>query len=63
MYYLQHERPCCIRYTSSSRRRALVYLIQNGRECCRCRKKRIILSVYLRSNFQNKRCLSGENQS
>ncbi len=31
-YYLQHERPCCIGYTSSSRRRELVYPIQHGRE-------------------------------
>ncbi len=35
MYYLQHERPCCIRYTNSSRRREFVYLIQHGRECCK----------------------------
>ena len=31
-YYLQHERPCCIGYTNSSRRREFVYLIQHGRE-------------------------------
>ena len=35
MYYLQHERPCCIGYTNSSRRRELVYPIQHGRECCK----------------------------
>ena len=62
-YYLQHKWPCCIRYTSSSRRRALVYLIQHGHECCKCLKKRMILSVYLRINFQNKPYLSRENQS
>ena len=59
-------RPCCIRYTNSSRRRVLVYLIQHGRECCKCLKKRTILyyiCLYLRSNFQNKRCLNRENQS
>ena len=33
-YYLQHERPCCIGYTNSSRRREFVYPIQDGRECC-----------------------------
>ena len=33
MYYLQHERPCCIGYTSSSRSRDIVYPIQHGREC------------------------------
>jgi hypothetical protein len=31
-YYLQHERPCCIGYTNSSRRREFVYPIQHGRE-------------------------------
>ena len=31
-YYLQHERPCCIGYTSLSRRREIVYPIQHGRE-------------------------------
>jgi hypothetical protein len=35
MYYLQHERPCCIGYTNSSRRREFVYPIQHGRECCK----------------------------
>ena len=30
-YYLQHERPCCIGYTNSSRRREFVYPIQHGR--------------------------------
>ena len=30
-YYLQHERPCCIRYLYS----IFVYLIQHGRECCK----------------------------
>ena len=33
MYYLQHERPCCIGYTNSSRRREFAYPIQHGREC------------------------------
>jgi hypothetical protein len=42
-YYLQHERPCCIGYTNSSRRREFVYPIQHGRECCKQRKKRFIL--------------------
>ena len=27
MYYLQHERPCCIGYTSSSPKREIVYPI------------------------------------
>jgi hypothetical protein len=63
MYYLQHERPCCIGYTNSSRRREFVYPIQHGRECCRWLKKRLILWVHWRSNFKNKRCLSRENQS
>jgi hypothetical protein len=31
-YYLQHERPCCIGYTNSNRRREFVYPIQHGRE-------------------------------
>jgi hypothetical protein len=31
-YYLQHERPCYIGYTNSSRRREFVYPIQHGRE-------------------------------
>ena len=43
MYYLQHERPCCIGYTNSSRRREFVYPIQHGRECCKWLKKRLIL--------------------
>jgi hypothetical protein len=34
-YYLQHERPCCIGYTNSSRRQEFVYPIQHGRECCK----------------------------
>ena len=34
-YYLQHERPCCIGYTNSSRRREFVYPIQHGRSCCK----------------------------
>ena len=63
MYYLQHERPCCIGYTNSSRRREFVYLIQHGRECCKWLKKRLILWVHWRSNFKNKRCQSRENQS
>ena len=32
-------------------------------ECFKWLKKRTIISVYLRSNFQNKRRLSRENQS
>ena len=32
--YIQHERPCCIKYTNTSRKRVVVYLIQHGRECC-----------------------------
>jgi hypothetical protein len=33
MYYLQHERPCCIGYTNSSRRLEFVYPIQlHGRD-------------------------------
>ena len=63
MYCLQHERPCCIGYTNSSRRREFVYPIQHGRECCKRLKKRLILWVHWRSNFKNKRCLSRENQS
>jgi hypothetical protein len=39
-YYLQHERPCCIGYTNSSRRREFVYPIQHGRECCKFRKQK-----------------------
>ena len=62
MYYLQHERPCCIGYTNSRRRREFVYPIQHGRECCKWLKKRLILGVHWRSNFKNKRCLSRENQ-
>jgi hypothetical protein len=62
-YYLQHERPCCIGYTISSRRREFVYPIQHGHECCKWLKKRLILWVHWRSNFKNKRCLSQENQS
>ena len=42
-YYLQHERPCCIGYTNSSRRREFVHHIQHGRECCKWLKKRLIL--------------------
>jgi hypothetical protein len=34
-YYLQHERPCCIGYTNSSRRREFVYPIQHVRACCK----------------------------
>ena len=30
MHYLQYERPCCICYTNSSRRRFVVYPIQHG---------------------------------
>ena len=63
MYYLQHERPCCIGYTNSSRRREFVYPIQHGRECCKWlvkfRKyvsKRILRYVYLRC-WNNDRCL------
>ena len=33
MYYLQHERPCCIGRYNSSRRREFVCPIQHGREC------------------------------
>jgi hypothetical protein len=65
-YYLQHERPFCIVYTNSSRRREFVYPIQHGRdsrECCKWLKKRLILWVRWRRNFKNKRCLSRENQS
>jgi hypothetical protein len=63
-YCLQHERPCCIGYTNSSRRREFVYpILQHGRECCKWLKKRLILWVHWRSNFKNKRCLSRENQS
>ena len=35
LYYLQHERPCCIGYTNSSRRREFVYPIQHGHSCCK----------------------------
>jgi hypothetical protein len=51
VYYLQHERPCCIGYTNSNRRREFVYPIQHGREW-----------VHWQSNFKNRRCLSLENQ-
>jgi hypothetical protein len=63
MYYLQHERPCCMGYTNSSRRREFVYPIQHGRECCKWLKKLLIFWVHWRSNFKNKRCLRRENQS
>ena len=33
--HLQHERPCCIRYTNSRLRLEFVYLIQHGRSCCK----------------------------
>ena len=58
MYYLQHERTCCIGYTNSSRRREFVYPIQHGRECCKWfvkfqkyvfKRKRILRYVYLRA--------------
>jgi hypothetical protein len=62
-YCLQHERPCCIGYTNSSRRREFVYPIQHGRECCKWLKKRLILWVNWRSNFKNKRCLKADFQS
>ena len=32
---LQHERPCCIEYIITSRRRVIIYSIQHGRECCK----------------------------
>ena len=64
MYYLQHERPCCIGYTNSSRRREFVYPIQHGRECCKWLvkfmkcflSKRILRYVYLRFGITTDAC-------
>ena len=38
-YFLQHERPCCIKYANTSRRR-FVYLIHTD-------------TIYWQSNFKN----------
>ena len=35
MYYLQHERPCCISIYKLEPKARVVYLIQHGRECCK----------------------------
>ena len=35
MYYLQHERPCCISIYKLEPKARVVYLIQHGREFCK----------------------------
>ena len=52
MYYLQHERPCCIEYSNLSRRRKFLYLIQHGPERCKWLVKRVNEDIDVGQQFE-----------